>query len=171
MPYSAKAVANYFLDLSRRAGKTLDPMQTQKLVYYAHGWHLAITDAPLIDENVEVWRWGPVIPSLYHEFKGFGNGPISGHAHRARMEAGKLLLSTPRVEDTAEDDSIVLVKAVLNRIWEVYGDFTGLQLSTMTHAPGTPWDETHKRTQGRKGADIDDDLIKKHFTEQLNIPE
>ena len=41
----------------------------------------------------------------------------------------------------------------------------------MTHAPGTPWAETYESTKGRKGADIDDKIIKKHFTEQLNSPE
>ncbi len=171
MPYSAKAVANYFLDLASGDGKTLDPMQIQKLVYYAHGWHLAIIENPLIDENVEAWRWGPVIPSLYHEFKRFGSGPISGHAHRVRMIAGGLVLSTPRIEETIEDGSIELTKAILNQIWKVYGDFTGLQLSTMTHAPGTPWAEIRGTTKGRKGANIHDDIIKKHFTEQLNVTE
>ena len=151
MPYSAKAVANYFLDLASGDGKTLDPMQIQKLVYYAHGWHLAIIENPLIDENVEAWRWGPVIPSLYHEFKRFGSGPISGHAHRVRMIAGGLVLSTPRIEETIEDGSIELTKAILNQIWKVYGDFTGLQLSTMTPRARNAMGRNPRDNQGSKG--------------------
>jgi len=44
-------------------------MKLQKLVYYAHGWHLALNNEPLIDEQVECWQYGPVISSLFHEFK------------------------------------------------------------------------------------------------------
>nr|WP_256351506.1 type II toxin-antitoxin system antitoxin SocA domain-containing protein [Pseudomonas gingeri] len=51
-------------------------MKQQKLVYYSHGWHAGYTDQPLINEAVETWQYGPVIPSLYHEFKRFGSGEI-----------------------------------------------------------------------------------------------
>ena len=51
-------------------------MKVQKLVYYAHGWHLGLADAPLIGELVEAWRWGPVIRSLYAALAEFGNQPI-----------------------------------------------------------------------------------------------
>lgn len=35
-----------------------------KLVYFAHGWNLAINQAPLIDDTIEAWPC-PVIPALY----------------------------------------------------------------------------------------------------------
>ena len=79
-PCSSKAVANYFLDIAERDGKTLNPMKLQKLVYIAHGWHLAIRRRPLIRESVEAWKYGPVIADLYHEFKKFGNMPITERA-------------------------------------------------------------------------------------------
>jgi uncharacterized phage-associated protein len=85
MPYDSKAVANYFLDCAQRSSKKLDPMQIQKLVYFAHGWRLAAIGAALIDEMVEAWRYGPVIPSLYHEFKSFGKNPITRKASNLKL--------------------------------------------------------------------------------------
>ena len=69
--YSAIAVANCFLDIADAQSRPITPLKIQKLVYIAHGWHLAIYEEPLIVELVEAWKWGPVIPLLYHEFKNF----------------------------------------------------------------------------------------------------
>jgi uncharacterized phage-associated protein len=81
MAYEAKAVANHFLDLAQDSRGTLSPMKIQKLVYFSHGWHLSINNGrALIDEAVQAWTYGPVIPSLYHEFKKYGNGPITSPA-------------------------------------------------------------------------------------------
>src|SRR5947207_6082839 len=80
MPYTSKAVANYFLDLAENNGKTVDPLQIQKLVYFSQGWHLALTDRSLIKEIIQAWPYGPVIPALFHEFKRWGNAPIRERA-------------------------------------------------------------------------------------------
>jgi len=71
--YRSMAVANWFIDHVRN----LTPLKLQKLIYYAHGWHLALRDQPLIDELIEAWEYGPVVPNVYHEFKEFGNQPIT----------------------------------------------------------------------------------------------
>ena len=80
MAYPTKAVANYFIDLANAKKIQITPMKLQKLIYFAHGWHLAIIGEPLIDECVQAWSYGPVIDSIYHEFKEYGSGPIKRHA-------------------------------------------------------------------------------------------
>src|SRR5437762_397203 len=86
--YSARALANTFLELAKEEGKSLSPLQLQKLVYYAHGWNLGIRNAPLIDAPIEAWRFGPVVQSLYHEFKEYGNNPITSPAQDLRIKNG-----------------------------------------------------------------------------------
>lgn len=105
MPLETGAVANYLLDLADASGDPVSPMKLQKLLYYAHGWHLAVTDRPLLNEFVEAWRWGPVIPSIYHEFKEFGDAPIKGtrfcNAQIVRKGGRKALtLVPPALVDT-----------------------------------------------------------------------
>ena len=56
-PYNALVVANYFIDKAKAEGVSLTPMKLQKLIYMAHGWHLALYDKPLIDEQFQAWDY------------------------------------------------------------------------------------------------------------------
>ena len=76
MPYPSAAIANRFLEIAKRSRALVDPMKLQKLVYFAHGWHLGFDKGPLCSEFAEAWRWGPVFPNLYHEVKRWGSAPV-----------------------------------------------------------------------------------------------
>lgn len=172
-PYPVKAVANYFLELAEADGKRLDPMQIQKLVYFAHGWYLALTGEPLVEEHPEAWAYGPVFPSLYHEFKRYGAGFIQGRATEWHLEIdpadGRLMDFRPiaiTLDDDADEARREFAKEVLRRVWGVYGSWTAVQLSQLTHFPGGPWDVTRKANPGRKGTDIADPLIRDYFSKK-----
>lgn len=157
MAYNALAIANYFLDLASRDGKELNPMKLQKLVYYAHGWNLAINGQPLIDEAVEAWTYGPVIPSLYHEFKKFGSGPITEKAMTLEISGPtSVRFIMPRVQDEE-------TMSLLDTVWEAYGNLSAVQLSNLTHESDSPWSTIYSQSGGRKGVDIPDELIKQYF--------
>ena len=49
---------------------------------------------------------------------------------------------------------------LVRKIWDVYGKFTGPQLSNLTHMPGTPWDENYKSAPR---SEIKNESIKQHF--------
>ena len=157
MIYNPKAIANYFLELAKEHGQSVRPMKLQKLVYYAHGWYAGYTGKPLIDETIEAWQYGPVISSLYQEFKRFGSNPITAKATDfVNME----------IEEVPPPDE-ESVRKFLRNIWRSYGKFTGLTLSEMTHAKGSPWDLTRKESPGLKGADISFKLIASHFKDVI----
>ncbi len=164
-------VANFFIDRAREAGDDITQMKLQKLVYFAHGWYLALTNGqPLINEQVEAWRHGPVIRSLYREFREFGNKPIDRRAlkYDVRHDDGiKFSVSEPSISDLDESQRLTLSK-FLNRIWEVYRGFSAVQLSIMTHSPGSPWHQTWQPMAENpiKGTDIPNDLIRRYFQEQ-----
>ena len=154
-PYSAKAVANYFLAKDR-----LTQMKLHKLLYYAHGWHLGFGEKPLLDETLEAWTYGPVVPSVYHEFKQFGAKKIKCQA--TEFDPSYELWVVPRI-----DASDKFVHDLLDRVWEVYGDYTAAQLSGLTHAADSPWTLTRKHNPEVKYVGIPNDVIKSHFTERI----
>ena len=135
MAYSAMAVANAFI---RRAleGKLdkLTPMKLQKMMFYAQSWHLALKKEPLIDDFFCRWQYGPVIPSLYHEFKEYGAQPISAYGGYVVEDEGELLSKRPIVGSHDADTWELIDKMI-----EVYGAYSGAQLSALTHEPGTAW--------------------------------
>jgi uncharacterized phage-associated protein len=163
MPYGAKAVANYFLELARKDGKDLDPMKIQKLVYFAHGWCLALKDAPLITERIEAWRYGPVVRELYGAFRDAGSGPITHAAFEVQFRDLKMTFHAPSIDDQEDDGQVdkQFARELMDEIWKVYGGFSAIQLSNLTHAEGTPWAETW--SPNRTNSTISDDLIKKYF--------
>lgn len=155
------AVANYFIQKAQETGKELSPMKLVKLVYIAHGWYLALTGNQLLSEPVEAWKYGPVIPSVYHQFKEYGNGSISSFAYGFNTQKGGTFV--PTVEDA---DVIQL----LNKIWDLYAGFSGVQLSTMTHMEGTPWYKTWHDNGGKsaQGIPIPNNLIKEHYKHKVD---
>lgn len=155
---SAFAIANYFLAKAWSEGETITPLKLQKLVYFAHGWFMALENRPLIKEPVMAWRYGPVIPPLYFEFRRFENNPITSLATEpdANFDFVPVLL-TPELRDE--------VSPVLDRVWDVYGKYSASQLSQMTHHKDTPWSEVRDEsvTRGTGERLIPNDQIREYF--------
>jgi uncharacterized phage-associated protein len=162
MAYDAKAVANYILDLATVDGEAVSPMKLQKLIYYAHGWHLALTGEPLITDEIEAWGYGPVVPSIYRDFKSFGNEPITSPAQDFSWRKGKVVVSTPEIPTGEAHETS---RQILRRVWSVYKDWTALQLSKMTHAPNAPWSQVVAPYGGKTpiSLEIPNDLIRNYF--------
>jgi len=151
--YRPEAIANFFLEKAEEAGDTLSPMKILKLVYYAHGWNLALKGEPLIDETVEAWKFGPVVESLYRKLSKYGSSPIT--------EKIDITSSGDRVAETTAKGK----ESLLEEVWQAYGEISAMRLSKMTHRPGTPWHEVLQECGGRlpRNKDIDNEKIEAHF--------
>ena len=109
-------------------------MKVQELVYLASGEHLAIKGEPLIDEQVEAWRYGPVIPSLHHAFHPPGDPPFDVPASYL-IPPGHRETSPDAIEEVVPtiDTPIApdhdFVRHLLDRVWQIYGKYTGIELS------------------------------------------
>jgi uncharacterized phage-associated protein len=169
MAFSARAVANYFVDKARSEGRSLDPMQIQKLVYYAHGWHLALTGRPLIREKVEAWAYGPVISELFQVFKRWGSGPIHDPAPAPSSWKLTVLGGQPASLDreATNDEELIEAKRVLDRVWEVYGRFSAIKLSEMTHQSDSPWSVARRAHPGEQNVEIPIASMQKFFADRL----
>jgi uncharacterized phage-associated protein len=144
MPVRARTIANEFLRLARADGRALTPLQLIKLTYIAHGWMLALYQRPLITDRIEAWRYGPVIPDLYHSMKHYGAEFVTRDIPGGSSE------------DLSEEE-----RDIIQQVYNVYGHLTGIQLSQLTHQPGTPWFDSW--TAGEQNISISNDLIADHY--------
>lgn len=142
--HEAGKIANKLLELAGSNGKTLTPMQLLKLVYMSHGWMLGIFGKPLIRNQIEAWKFGPVIPDLYQKVKAYRDQPINITLH----------VDDPTPLSPAEE-------SLIRQVYSLYGDYSGPELSRLTHQPGSPWDLTY---DANGWADtISNDVIEDHY--------
>lgn len=160
---NALAVANVFIRLAMEANNPVTQMKLQKLIYFAHGWYLALADEPLVKEEFQAWQYGPVIPSVYHKFKVFGTLGIDRLGEEFCITSCGLELITPSISDMTG-----VVNSLLNRIWTVYGSFSGSQLSEMTHAQGSPWKQMRDKYGDKRDIVIPNNIIKSYFKGFIN---
>ena len=113
-------VANYFLMLDdRNDGEGISNLKLQKLCYYAQGFHAAIYDTSLFDEEIYAWMHGPVVPELYHTYKPYGRSSIP---------------PAPLPFMDLKGTEIGLIEEVFN----VFGQYSAWKLRDMTHDE-PPW--------------------------------
>lgn len=122
MAYKASEIANKIIsktDLEH--GDTISNLKLQKMLYYQQGFHLAYFGTPLFDEDIVAWQYGPVVPSVYKEYKSFESNSIS------TSEEGISL----------SDDE----EELFNNVYEEYNQFSAVALMKMTHEE-SPWKTT-----------------------------
>ncbi len=153
MKLTASNVARYFLYKAKDTTQQheIDSMKLNKLVYIAYGWYAGLKGKPLFEELPQVWKYGPVVPSVYHEFKHFGRAPIDPEEEGFKDPG--LFITDPDVWE------------FLDKIWEVYGKYTAIELSQRTHRKGTPWDImwNHRGGMTTYSLDIPFEEVKKYY--------
>jgi uncharacterized phage-associated protein len=150
MAYPASLIAYAFVKKGIDEGKFVTQMKLQKLVYFAQGYHLAKYNTPLIKENFQAWKFGPVVPEIYQDFKLYGSKLITDTASFRPVETDqkRYLL------DNQALDSIQYT-------WSVLKDFSAMALSNWTHQPQAPWSKVYD--PAGKSTPIPNDDIKTYF--------
>lgn len=115
--------ANFFIDLSIHNDE--DPMtnlRLNKLLYFAQGCSLARRGKPLFSDKIEAWQYGPVVPSVYHNFKSYKKNPIDKVFKKY----------DPSVFSPEEFDLLIDVA-------REFGKYTSPTLVNISHAQDGPW--------------------------------
>lgn len=123
--HTASQVARWFLAYNRVAeaeegAEYISNLKLQKLLYYAQGCFLAVTDKPLFSDDIVAWQHGPVVECVYHEYK--ANGANGIHF----------------TDDFDFSEFTDKENALLKEVYDTFGQYSAWKLRNMTHAE-TPW--------------------------------
>lgn len=128
---SAIDVADYFLALaaSEEEPELMTQLRLQKLLYYAQAWSLTLRGNPIFRDEIQAWTNGPVVRSVWNEFRECGNQPIERVVNK-------------QAPPISQDDS-----EFIRSIWESYKSLSASGLRHKTHSEA-PW------LLARGGADV-----------------
>lgn len=124
---SALNVGNNILKRGFSENIDITPMKLQKLIYLVYKKYYQDTKKVLFSEPFEVWKYGPVVRSVYDEFKHYGANAIKKYAEE---DDGSVLI----VNENRSD-----FRLALDYVWDKYKFFDGIRLSEMTHQKDTAW--------------------------------
>jgi uncharacterized phage-associated protein len=138
----AKYIAAYFN--SKRAD--INMTKIQKLTYIAYGMFLAVKNEPLINEHPQAWPYGPVFPSTRNALLKFDLNSIS--------------LNDSDLRELSADRE---VKSLIDLIYNTFGGWTAVALTSWSHKEGSPWEATVSTPDFKWGNRINDEHIKSYF--------
>lgn len=77
--HDAIKVANYILSFSEnQLNNPITNLQLQKILYYVQGMSLRLFKKQMFSNEIEAWRYGPVIPDVYYWFNNNSSDAITG---------------------------------------------------------------------------------------------
>lgn len=146
MGYNVEDVANLLLVSAESIGEgeLMTNMKLQKMLYYQQGFHMALFNTVLFDEDIEAWMYGPVVKSVYEKYKSYGKNGIPGDKNNIMA-----------FNDKRE-------AALFAEVNKVYGKFSAIGLKDMTHQE-TPW----QSVPTGEGSVIPKEIIKEFFKTRL----
>ena len=131
---NALNVGNSILARAFTENIDITPMKLQKMIYFVYRGYLKETKMPLFNERFEVWKYGPVIPSVYACFRHYGANAIKRYA--AEGDGQTVLV--------VNEDSSLAFKKVIESIWSKCKRLDGIYLSSLTHKEGTAWRKAYE---------------------------
>ncbi len=155
--YPASIIAYAFVKRGIDERAPISQMKLQKMIYFAQGIHLAIHGRALIKDAIQAWKFGPVIPDVYHDYKLYGSSPINDF---------KWTISTKYfLSDGILSELDATALETINMTWDALKDWNAIQLSNWTHLEGSPWQKLYK--DGVSDITIPQQLMQEYFKQYL----
>lgn len=158
--YDARAVANFFIDRAQQRERPITALTLLKVLYFAHAWHLAKFDRPLVGQPFEAWQYGPVNRVVYDQIKGLSKRPVNFRLKSFDAKVCSYIETSYEFKPDTEK--------FLSDIFDYYSEFEPFALSDLTHEDGSPWSLIWEQAEQKAipGMQIPDNLIKKWFRER-----
>lgn len=115
--YSALDIAKYVINKCTNDGCPISNLHLQKVLYYLQRAYLRNGEILFVDE-IQAWKFGPVVSSVYYNYCGYGSLPIE-EITKIEILENDLKRINPIIDEYKYKDP-----------WELVRE---------THRPGSAW--------------------------------
>ena len=166
MSYKAIDIARYIINHSIEKGYSITNLKLQKLLYYVQAKFLVEFKEECFEENIMNWNYGPVVESVYKEFKVNGRDNLTFQDKYTIIsydeDVNNICVKTLQYSDDFlqyEEDA-----KMIDDIIDAFAPCTPYSLVNKTHLED-PWKNTDRYDI------IPNTLIKEYFHENKEILE
>ncbi len=137
-------VARYIINYSNKKEYSTSNLKLQKLLYFVQAYFLSFTPSrkPCFEEEIEAWDFGPVVPSVYHEFKSFGGNSIPVITSYYKFNSNNSLWSIKKIAYDPECISKEERK-IIESVVDKFAPYSASSLVSLTHNQ-TPWKKAYQ---------------------------
>ena len=93
--YDVLEVSQYIIDYCREKKYYMSNLKLQKVLYYVQAEFLVTTNNPCFKDKIEAWMFGPVVESVYRNYRVYAGGNIavgnSKQRHHIKRQDMKLI--------------------------------------------------------------------------------
>lgn len=165
-------LAHYVVSHSLAVNKPITHIHLQKILYFLAARYLYKYDTPLFNEAIEKWKLGPVIPEVYHEYKGFGAREITFVPTETVFKLDSFGFETVEFNPNKISPGM---KQDFNPLIEHLAEYNGFNLVDRTHAHYIWYKDFDRINNGEKGLIYDEEEMKlffksnPHFLKELGL--
>lgn len=139
--YDALEVSRHIINYSNDAGYGITNLKLQKLLYFVQAYFFIKKGKPCFRDSIEAWNFGPIVPSVYREYKRYGGF----YVFSVETYIDSLTLKRKKFEDnviSVED------KKLIDEVIDTFAEYSNSRLTDLVHGQ-TPWQEAYRSDHGR----------------------
>ncbi len=128
----------------------------EKLTYLCYADYLCKYDAPMFQDTIYAYKYGPVVKSVLKKFKKYD---LADSNDTNSIAFPMLQENFTKSKILNADDGLQIFNSITETL-NLYGDFSAKNLIKITHKKNTPWEKSGK---GEKRNQIITDEFIKHY--------
>lgn len=129
--YSASDLAKYIVNKCIHDEKPISNFTLQKILYLVQLAVIKETQKLAFYDDIEAWKWGPVVPDAYYDMCGNGALPI---------------IMPYKLKEEPEG----AIKVIIDRVVDEKRDMEPFALQELIAKKGSPWERVYNDGVGNK---------------------
>lgn len=138
--YNVLDIARYVINYCNNKNEHISNLKLQKILYFIQaGFYMNKGEECFVDD-IEAWKYGPVIPEVYHEFKKYGSNNIPYINEYLDFSDGLFNFKNKKYNDNFIDE---YDKDLINYLVDECNKYRASELVDITHKQ-EPWLENYE---------------------------